>query len=133
MFTTSLLDKWIDERFNRHQQLQGHVKYVFFFRSSCITQILTGSSQRLFVRERIQQHRDRCYRTLCRLILAEETPYTQNTHYLSSSQDKWLTIYKDKRAGKITSEPPAKKQKAANRASVAAGNPASQSTPFFSL
>ncbi len=59
-------------------------------------------------------------RAACSVVLnatldVEKIPFTQNTHYLEATTDKWLAKYKDIRAGKThahgSAEPPAKRLK----------------------
>lgn len=47
------------------------------------------------------------------MLETEQTPFTQNDHYLQTCKDKWLAKYKDARAGRveISYEPLSKKQK----------------------
>jgi hypothetical protein len=41
-----------------------------------------------------------CLKTLNTMLEVEQTPFTQNDHYLESCIEKWLSVYKDARAGK---------------------------------
>jgi hypothetical protein len=56
---------------------------------------------RNFVDEFIQEHHIQCSRALDVQLKMEKTPFTQNSHYLESSKEKWLSIYKGARAKKV--------------------------------
>ncbi|KAJ6478750.1 P-loop containing nucleoside triphosphate hydrolase protein [Mycena vitilis] len=76
----ALLMRCIDERFGRFEALQTRLK-------SCITDI----AAKLYTS---------CAEFLMAMLDVEQMPFTQNDHYLSASTEKWLSIYKDERAGK---------------------------------
>jgi hypothetical protein len=48
----------------------------------------------------MEKHRARCLDLLRSVLEMEKVPFTQNTHYLEASTEKWLSKYKDARAGK---------------------------------
>lgn len=54
-----------------------------------------------------------CQQILESTLETERTPFTQNTHYLEATTEKWLAKYKDIRAGKkdLPDEPRIKRQR----------------------
>ncbi|KAJ6557932.1 P-loop containing nucleoside triphosphate hydrolase protein [Mycena capillaripes] len=92
----ALLMRCIDERFGRYEALQTRLK-------TCITDL----AAKLF---------ESCGTFLMAMLEVEQTPFTQNDHYLQSSTEKWLSRYKDERAGKRKNsgeEPTSKRRKMA--------------------
>ncbi|KAJ6610621.1 P-loop containing nucleoside triphosphate hydrolase protein [Mycena sp. CBHHK59/15] len=53
-----------------------------------------------YVSDLITEHYDECTRFLLTALEMETTPYTQNTHYLLATTEKWASKYKEQRAGK---------------------------------
>ncbi|KAK7044850.1 P-loop containing nucleoside triphosphate hydrolase protein [Favolaschia claudopus] len=93
----SLLMRCINDQFGRYSRLQNKLQM-------CIT----TSAQKHFLS---------CAETLMAILNAEQMPYTQNTHYLQASTEKWLGRYKDERAGNKrnnTEEEPAGKRRKLN-------------------
>ncbi|THU97629.1 hypothetical protein K435DRAFT_753802 [Dendrothele bispora CBS 962.96] len=80
--TLTLLMKKVDIDFQRYEILRGHI--------------------RTFLHELVTKHRENCQRFLDTALEAELTPYTQNSHYLEDSTEKWLSKYKSIRAGEST-------------------------------
>ncbi|KAG6848187.1 hypothetical protein H0H93_002553 [Arthromyces matolae] len=91
-----MLDGHVKNTFQRYQHLERHVQ--------------------IYIRELVQKHFDSCNLVLRPILQAEETPFTQNTHYLSESTSKWSSAYKSKRSGNCDQSelPPAKRQKITN-------------------
>jgi hypothetical protein len=56
----------------------------------------------------MEKHRARCLDLLRAVLEMEKVPFTQNTHYLEASTEKWLSKYKDARAGKGNGDAQAK-------------------------
>ncbi|KAH7928504.1 hypothetical protein BV22DRAFT_1192754 [Leucogyrophana mollusca] len=69
---------YIKKTFSRYVNLQNHL---------CI-----------LVPDLVTRHYERCIERIAEQLEIERTPYTQNTHYLESSKEKWLAKYKDMRA-----------------------------------
>ncbi|KAK6964722.1 hypothetical protein R3P38DRAFT_3157156 [Favolaschia claudopus] len=93
----SLLMRCINDQFGRYSRLQNKLQM-------CITTTA-------------QKHFLSCAETLMAILNAEQMPYTQNTHYLQASTEKWLGRYKDERAGNKrnnTEEEPAGKRRRLN-------------------
>ncbi|KAK7467517.1 hypothetical protein VKT23_004571 [Stygiomarasmius scandens] len=86
---------------------------------------------RSFIHDLIIKHRERCQMFLEAALEAEKTPFTQNTHYLQSTTEKWLAKYKSIRARQETPsvEPPAKRQKVQDSAGGATSPASKKSTP----
>ncbi|KAK7461117.1 hypothetical protein VKT23_009043 [Stygiomarasmius scandens] len=78
--TIELLMKMIDRDFRRYEILRVHI--------------------RSFIHELVSRHRTNCQLFLDTALEAELTPYTQNSHYLEDSINKWLSKYKSIRADK---------------------------------
>ncbi|KAF8162470.1 P-loop containing nucleoside triphosphate hydrolase protein [Mycena galopus ATCC 62051] len=76
----ALLMRCVDEKFGRYLPLQKRLK-------ACIT-------------EMAGKYFESCGTFLMAMLEVEQMPYTQNDHYLSASTEKWLSRYKDERAGK---------------------------------
>jgi hypothetical protein len=55
----------------------------------------------LILSDLLKKHQEICLTILQTIIEAELTPFTQNFHYLDSSTDKWLSAFKEARAGKL--------------------------------
>ncbi|KAK0503501.1 P-loop containing nucleoside triphosphate hydrolase protein [Armillaria luteobubalina] len=93
--TFEVLMKCIEKDFSRYVILQGHLK--------------------TFIMELMNECRTSCSVVLNATLDVEKIPFTQNTHYLESTTDKWLAKYKDIRAGKThvhgLEEPQAKRLK----------------------
>ncbi|KAK0196875.1 P-loop containing nucleoside triphosphate hydrolase protein [Armillaria mellea] len=93
--TYEVLMKCIEKGFSRYVILQGHLK--------------------TFIVELMNECRATCSVVLNATLDVEKIPFTQNTHYLEATTDKWLAKYKDIRAGKTHAhaliEPPAKRLK----------------------
>lgn len=56
---------------------------------------------RMFITDLVKTHYAYSLESLEEIIEVEETPFTQNTHYLETCTEKWLAKYKDVRAGKM--------------------------------
>lgn len=50
------------------------------------------------VSEIVKHHREICFQHLSAVLETQQTPFTQNTHYLQTCQDKWLAMYRDTRS-----------------------------------
>ncbi|KAJ7800360.1 P-loop containing nucleoside triphosphate hydrolase protein [Mycena olivaceomarginata] len=90
----ALLMRCIDQKFGRYQLLQTRVK-------TCITDLAA-------------KYYESCGNFLMAMLEVEQNVYTQNLRYLSTSTEKWLSQYKDERAGKGkggTEEPTSKPRK----------------------
>jgi hypothetical protein len=63
------------------------------------------------ISELVNRHHITCNQFLQAILETEQTPYTQNGHYLETCKDKWLAKYKDARAGRVEASllPPAKR------------------------
>ncbi|KAK1234389.1 hypothetical protein PQX77_002427 [Marasmius sp. AFHP31] len=70
----------IDNRFQRHSRLRGDMRNL--------------------IRELLETHSDRCLMFVNATLECEQTPYTQNTHYLQTCTEKWLGKYKATRANR---------------------------------
>ncbi|TFY75946.1 hypothetical protein EWM64_g8066 [Hericium alpestre] len=87
----------VANRFGRWDQLHAQVRLVVPLL------IMIVKTQFLFVRRAwvdalVDRHQTNCQLFIDAALQAEHTPYTQNTHYLQSCNDKWLARYKDRRA-----------------------------------
>lgn len=51
-----------------------------------------------YVDNLIERHFSMCEVVVDAILGMERTPFAQNTHYLKSSSDKWLSRYRDARA-----------------------------------
>ncbi|KAJ7143314.1 P-loop containing nucleoside triphosphate hydrolase protein [Mycena crocata] len=92
----ALLMRCVDEKFGRYELLQSRLKH-------CITE-LAGKYYEL------------CVTFLMAMLEVEQMPFTMNDHYLQASTEKWLSRYKDQRAGKASTgpeEPGSKRRKLA--------------------
>ncbi|KAJ7735808.1 P-loop containing nucleoside triphosphate hydrolase protein [Mycena metata] len=91
----ALLMRCIGEKFGRYELLQARL-------TTCITDLAA-------------RYYDTCGSFLMAMLEVEKMPFTQNDHYLSASTEKWLSRYKDERAGKKRSsageEPASKRRK----------------------
>ncbi|KAF7360170.1 hypothetical protein MVEN_00745500 [Mycena venus] len=76
----ALLMRCIDEKFGRYEHLQARLK-------TCITDLTT-------------KYFESCGNFLMAMLEVEQMPFTQNDEYLRTSTEKWLSRYKDERAGK---------------------------------
>ncbi|KAF7360121.1 hypothetical protein MVEN_00740500 [Mycena venus] len=76
----ALLMRCIDEKFGRYEHLQARLK-------TCITNLAA-------------KYFESCGNFLMAMLEIEQMPFTQNDHYLQASTEKWLSRYKDERAGK---------------------------------
>ncbi|KAK0463897.1 P-loop containing nucleoside triphosphate hydrolase protein [Desarmillaria tabescens] len=96
--TYEVLMGCIERDFARYAILKGHLK--------------------TFIMELMNDCRATCSVVLNATLEVEKSPFTQNTHYLEDTTDKWLAKYKNIRAGKTirSAEPPAKRQKTDVRA-----------------
>lgn len=65
------------------------------------------------INDLVGKHFTKCHEFVDAILAVEETPFTQNGHYLETCKDKWLAKYKDARAGRVetSAEPPAKRTK----------------------
>lgn len=52
----------------------------------------------------VEKHCYNCRSFVDAILDAERIPFTQNEHYLQVSEDKWLTQYRDQRAGQKKAE-----------------------------
>ncbi|KAJ7108734.1 P-loop containing nucleoside triphosphate hydrolase protein [Mycena epipterygia] len=101
----ALLMRCIDDRFGRYELLQTRLR-------SCITELAS-------------KYYESCGTFLMAILEVEQMPFTMNDHYLQASTEKWLSRYKDQRAGKssVDSEEPASKRR------KLAGNPPATLSP----
>ncbi|KAK7040881.1 hypothetical protein VNI00_009477 [Paramarasmius palmivorus] len=76
--TVGLLRELVNKRFERHVHLRNDINDL--------------------VLNLVEKHYGRCLMLLETTLEAEESPFTQNTHYLQSATDKWLSKYKTLRA-----------------------------------
>ncbi|KAI3619394.1 hypothetical protein WG66_012775 [Moniliophthora roreri] len=76
--TVGLLTDLVNRRFERHSLLRNDVHELML--------------------KLVEKHYGRCLMFLEAALEAEETPFTQNTHYLQTTTDKWLSKYKSLRA-----------------------------------
>ncbi|KAF7351392.1 hypothetical protein MSAN_01570900 [Mycena sanguinolenta] len=89
----ALLIRCIDEKFGRYNLLRKRLK-------ECITNMAA-------------KYYESCGNFLMAMLEVEIMPFTMNDHYLHASTEKWLSRYKDERAGKqrIDEEPAGKRRK----------------------
>ncbi|KAJ7196517.1 P-loop containing nucleoside triphosphate hydrolase protein [Mycena pura] len=91
----ALLMRSIEEKFGRYDQLTQRLKESIA--------ILIG------------KYYESCGAFLMAMLQVEQMPFTQNDHYLQSSTEKWLSRYKEERAGKrgrsSSDEGPSSKQR----------------------
>ncbi|KAJ7081440.1 P-loop containing nucleoside triphosphate hydrolase protein [Mycena epipterygia] len=86
----ALLIRCIDVRFGRYELLLTRLK-------SCITEL-------------VSKYYESCGIFLMAILEVEQMPFTVNDRYLQASTEKWLSRYKDQRAGKtVDSDEPASK------------------------
>ncbi|KAG5636061.1 hypothetical protein H0H81_009232 [Sphagnurus paluster] len=97
--TEAMLEQRIRDIFHRHEHLEGRI--------------------RVFVSEVTQKHYARCAEILKPILQIEATPYTQNTHYLTEAQAKWLGLYKEARSASRNGQSAPKKRKTSNPAQPA--------------
>ncbi|KAJ7934585.1 P-loop containing nucleoside triphosphate hydrolase protein [Mycena leptocephala] len=76
----ALLMRCIDEKFGRYELLQTRLK-------TCITNLAA-------------KYFESCANFLLAMLEVDQMPFTQNGRYLQTSTEKWLSRYKDERAGK---------------------------------
>ncbi|KIM82118.1 hypothetical protein PILCRDRAFT_485567 [Piloderma croceum F 1598] len=76
-----VLFECINTKFQRYENLEAHI--------------------RVSISELVDRHYIGCGQFLQAILEAEQTPYTQNDHYLETCKDKWLAKYKDARAGRV--------------------------------
>ncbi|KAJ7915221.1 hypothetical protein B0H13DRAFT_1610747, partial [Mycena leptocephala] len=76
----ALLMRCIDEKFGRYELLQTRLK-------TCITNLAA-------------KYFESCANFLLAMLEVDQMPFTQNGQYLQTSTEKWLSRYKDERAGK---------------------------------
>ncbi|KAF9053960.1 hypothetical protein BDZ89DRAFT_1056513 [Hymenopellis radicata] len=88
-----VLFKYTEENFSRYAVLHGHMK--------------------TFLTELLARRKTLCQHILDETLDTERTPFTQNTHYLEATTEKWLAKYKDIRSGKkdLPDEPRVKRQR----------------------
>ncbi|KAH7920090.1 hypothetical protein BV22DRAFT_826286 [Leucogyrophana mollusca] len=67
----------IKQTFSRYENLQNHL--------------------RILIPDLVTRHSERCLERITEQLEIERTPYTQNTHYLETSKEKWMAKYKDMR------------------------------------
>ncbi|KAJ6582935.1 P-loop containing nucleoside triphosphate hydrolase protein [Mycena vulgaris] len=93
----ALLMRCIDEKFGRYELLQTRMK-------SCITDLAS-------------KYYESCVTFLVAMLEVEQVPFTMNDHYLQASTEKWLSRYKDQRAGVDShpEEPVSKRRKLAGK------------------
>ncbi|ESK87740.1 hypothetical protein Moror_11277 [Moniliophthora roreri MCA 2997] len=95
--TVGLLTDLVNRRFERHSLLRNDVHELML--------------------KLVEKHYGRCLMFLEAALEAEETPFTQNTHYLQTTTDKWLSKYKSLRAERNQSTAVPKPSSDANPAS----------------
>ncbi|KAJ6487722.1 P-loop containing nucleoside triphosphate hydrolase protein [Mycena sanguinolenta] len=99
----ALLVRCIDERFGRYEPLRKRLK-------ECITNMAA-------------RYYESCGNFLMAMLEVETVPFTLNSHYLHSSTEKWLSRYKDERAGKKVAEEPAGKRRKLDETGTSASTP----------
>ncbi|THH14151.1 hypothetical protein EW146_g6152 [Bondarzewia mesenterica] len=82
--TMRVLLECVKSRFGRWANLHAQVR-------ACITDL-------------VKKHYDACQAFISAALEIERTPFTQNTHYLQTCKEKWLTRYIDARAGRIAAK-----------------------------
>ncbi|KAJ7223681.1 P-loop containing nucleoside triphosphate hydrolase protein [Mycena haematopus] len=89
----ALLLRCIEEKFGRYELLHKRL-------TTCI-------------KDMAEKYSRSCGDYLMAMLEVELMPFTMNDHYLHSSTEKWLSRYKDERAGKkrISEEPASKRRK----------------------
>ncbi|KAJ7468099.1 P-loop containing nucleoside triphosphate hydrolase protein [Mycena latifolia] len=89
----ALLARRIDARFGRYEHLKARIT--------------------AFITELAGKYYESCGTFLMAMLEVEQMPFTMNDHYLQASTEKWLSRYKDQRAGKdrFESEEPASKRR----------------------
>ncbi|KAJ7629835.1 P-loop containing nucleoside triphosphate hydrolase protein [Mycena rosella] len=80
----ALLMRCIDDKFGRYELLQARMKS--------------------FITELAGKYYESCGSFLIAILEVEQMPFTMNDRYLHASTEKWLSRYKDQRAGKDDSE-----------------------------
>ncbi|KAA1467040.1 hypothetical protein DENSPDRAFT_926310 [Dentipellis sp. KUC8613] len=101
-----ILLKCVAVKFGRWEYLHSHVRFC--------------------VEELVKRHFADCRAFIDAALEAERTPYTQNSHYLQSCEEKWLTRYKQSRAAggrgstRVSQEATAALPRGGSRASSAA-------------
>ncbi|KAJ7668026.1 P-loop containing nucleoside triphosphate hydrolase protein [Mycena rosella] len=93
----ALLMRCIDDKFGRYELLQARMKS--------------------FITELAGKYYESCGSFLMAILEVEQMPFTMNDHYLQASTEKWLSRYKDQRAGKDADEdePALKRRKLAGK------------------
>jgi hypothetical protein len=97
--TSEVVANRLKFHFSRYAALQSHLQYVM-----CGPNEISNSryqNRMLILSELLKKHQKTCFALLQTIIEAELTPFTQNFHYLESSTDKWLSAFKEVRAGKL--------------------------------
>ncbi|TFY54871.1 hypothetical protein EVG20_g9535 [Dentipellis fragilis] len=69
---------------------------VSIFRAS--SRVRISYVPKFIIEELVKKHSSDCRAFLDAALEVGRTPYTQNTHYLQSCEEKWLAKYKDSRA-----------------------------------
>jgi hypothetical protein len=114
--TLKTLYEVINKQFERYVNLQNQLRYAL---SDFHGLEFNSFGYRNFITELVQDHHNQCLAALKTILEMEKTPFTQNTHYLETCTEKWLSKYKDAKAGKVDGEnglsdegpQPAKKQR----------------------
>ncbi|KAL0571649.1 hypothetical protein V5O48_010307 [Marasmius crinis-equi] len=108
--TQDFLFDMIEDRFKRHSRLRGDM--------------------RNHVRELLDKHSERCLMFVDASLGCEQTPFTQNTHYLQTCTEKWLARYKSTRANRGE---PVEKGAAASSTSQNPPSPLKETRPMAPL
>jgi len=107
-----VLFECINAKFQRYENLEAHIRRVTI---STFIKILCRNYffHRVSISELVDRHYIGCGQFLQAILEVEQTPYTQNDHYLETCKDKWLAKYKDARAGRVKAslQPLAKRAK----------------------
>jgi len=64
------------------------------------SRLISSHLGRTFIAELVEKHHALCLGLVETVLQMEIVPFTQNTHYLETCTQKWLSKYKDARAGK---------------------------------
>lgn len=92
---TELLEMNCGKTFGRFPRLEEHISYVVFDIPPRAVRI---TILRMLIAEQLQILRDQAHLAVTTVLGLEKTPsFTQNTHYLESAREKWLSRYKDTR------------------------------------
>ncbi|KAJ7185818.1 P-loop containing nucleoside triphosphate hydrolase protein [Mycena filopes] len=107
----ALLMRCIGEKFGRYELLQ--------------TRLTT------FITTLVGKYFERCGDFLMAMLEVEQMPFTQNDHYLGASTEKWLSRYKDERAGKKRSAGGGDSEESASKRRKLLTQPSSSSVEPF--